>query len=130
MAWAKSRSNRSFADVLKGNAMHEATSPVTKNISQQQAISPMNINATSSSVSTNSSSSNRSPIVSMKRKASLSTGNESKTEDRSEQRIHGAQSPLRLSPVTVNAIQSEHIPLKNVKAIMTSSTATSTNFSP
>ena len=128
MAWAKSRSNRSFADVLKGNAMHEATSPVTKNISQQQAISPMNINATSSSVSTNSSGSNRSPIVSMKRKASLSTGNESKTEDRSEQTIHGAQSPLRLSPVTVNAIQSEHIPLKNVKAIMTSSTATSTKI--
>ena len=129
MAWLNSNSNRSFADVLKGNGTSRPSTP-TKNMSQQQVISPVNINATNSRAS--SSNSIRSPITSSNRKipSPSLTGADTNT---AEQRLQGARSPLRLSPVTVNGIQSDHFsvkqPINGVKKnITTSSTATSTKI--
>ena len=99
MAWVKSKSNRSFADVLKGKSSDGVLSSPEKSTESSKRLSPMIIRASSSSSSNRSQSGpNR----------EVSKASSTASDKKSEQRLHGARSPLRLSPVTVQGIRSDH----------------------
>ena len=120
MAWVKSKSNRSFADVLKGKSSDDVLSSPSKSTESSERVSPMIIRASSSSSSNHSQSgSNR----------EVSKTSSTASDKKSEQRLQGARSPLRLSPVTVQGIRSDHSSANDVemvRKVSTSSTSTST----